>query len=110
VVFFHQATITFYHGMGWPGGPAFRQTPILHWGVPQLWNSAFWGGLWGVLFAILKPQRPASMPLWLFAEIFCLALPLVIGAGMFVPLSKGTPIFANGDTTAMLCSLRIYGV
>jgi len=50
------------------------------------------------------------MPLWLFAVIFCLALPLVVGAWMIVPLIEGTPMFANGNTTAMLRSLGIYCV
>jgi len=48
------------------------------------------------------------MPLWLFAVIFCLALPLVVGAWMMVPLNKGLPMFANGNITAMLRSVGIY--
>jgi len=67
-------------------------------------------GMRGIIFAILEPRRPASMPLWVFTVIFCLALPLVVGAWMIVPLIKGTPMFANGNTTAMLRSLGIYGV
>lgn len=110
VLFFHQATITFYHGLGWIPGPAFRQAPVAPWGVPALWNSCFWGGLWGILFAILAPRRPANMPVWIFAILFCLALPLVVGAWVLVPLIKGTPMFANGNTTAMLRAVGIYAV
>ncbi len=110
VLFFHQATIGFYHGMGWVPNPPFRQAPIPPLGVPQLWNACFWGGMWGILFAILEPKRPASMPLWLFAVLFCLALPLVVGAWMIVPLIKGNPLFANGNTTAMIRSVGIYAV
>lgn len=110
VFFFHQAVIGFYHGMGWGPNPPFRQNPIAPFGVPQIWNACFWGGMWGILFAILEPKRPASMPLWLFAVVFCLVLPLVLGAWILVPLIKGTPMFANGNTTAMLRSLGIYSV
>lgn len=110
VFFFHQAVIGFYHGMGWGPNPPFRQTPIPPLGVPQIWNACFWGGMWGILFALLEPKRPAFLPLWLFAVIFCLALPLVLGAWIVVPLIKGLPLFANGNTTAMLRSLAIYAV
>ncbi len=108
VLFFHQATISFYHGLGWIPGPGYRQVPIAPWSVPALWNSCFWGGMWGILFAILEPRRPASIPLWLFAILFCLTLPLVLGAWLIVPLIKGLPLFANGNTTAMARSVGIY--
>ncbi len=110
VLFFHQSTITFFHGMGWSPNPAFRQTPIPPFGVPQLWNACFWGGLWGILFAWLVDKRPAMMPLPVFAVLFCLALPLVLGAWVVVPLIKGNPMFANGNTVAMWRSLGIYTV
>lgn len=108
VLFFHQGTITFFHGLGWVAGPAFRQTPVPPLGVPLVWNAAFWGGMWGILFAILEPRRPAAMPLWLFAILFCLLLPLVVGAWILVPLIKGTPLFANGNTAAMARAIGIY--
>jgi hypothetical protein len=110
VLFFHQATIGFFHGMGWAPNPPFRQTPIPPFGVPQLWNQCFWGGLWGILFAWLVDKRPAAMPLVVFAVLFCLALPLVVGAWMVVPLIKGNPMFANGNVPAMWRSLGIYTV
>lgn len=108
IFFFHQATISFYSGMGWIPAPGYRPTPIPPWGVPQLWNAVFWGGLWGLVFAVLEPRRPTAMPLWLFTVLFCLLLPLVVGAWIIVPLIKGLPLFAGGNTTAMTRSLGIY--
>ena len=108
VLFFHQAVLTFYNGMGCTPNPAYRQTPIAPWGVPALWNSAFWGGMWGVLYAAIVDRRPASMPLWLFTILYCLALPLVLGAWIIVPLIKGLPLFANGNTLAMIRAVGFY--
>lgn len=109
VVFFHQATITFYNGIGLIPNPAFRQTPIAPYGVPALWNSAFWGGMWGILFALLLPLKPARFPLVLFAILFCITLPL-LGAWVLVPYIKATPMFAGGNTNAMLRAVGIYAV
>lgn len=109
VLFFHQATITYFNGMGWVPGPAYRQTPIAPWGVPVLWNQCFWGGMWGILFAILLPFRPARLPFVLFAMLFCVTLP-ILGAWVLVPLIKGTPMFAGGNTTAMARQIGIYAV
>jgi hypothetical protein len=50
------------------------------------------------------------MPVWIFAILFCLTLPLLLGAWFIVPLIKGLPLFANGNTTAMARSAGIYSV
>lgn len=84
VFFFHQAVIGFDHGMGWGPNPPFRPNPIPPFGVPQIWNACFWGGLF--------------------------ALPLVVGAWIVVPLIKGGAFFANGNPTPMLRRVGIYGV
>ena len=49
VLVFHQGTVWLLNQAGvLPNGP-FRFTPIAPFGVPQIVNQAFWGGLWGVL-------------------------------------------------------------
>lgn len=50
------------------------------------------------------------MPLWLFTILFCLALPLMLGAWVIVPLIKGLPLFASCNMSAMARSVGIYSI
>lgn len=108
VVFFHQGAITFMNGLGWVPNPAMRQTPIAPYGVPAVWNSAFWGGVWGMVFALIEP-RLRSIPLLVATVLFCATVPL-LGAWVLVPLVKSTPMFAGGNTTAMVRQVGIYAI
>lgn len=41
--------------------PAWPMSPVPPWGVPQVFDLAFWGGLWGAGFALVV-ARPGWKP------------------------------------------------
>jgi hypothetical protein len=41
--------------------PAWPMNRIPPWGVPQVFDLAFWGGLWGIAFALVV-RRPGWLP------------------------------------------------
>jgi hypothetical protein len=108
VVFFHQGAITFMNGLGWVPNPGMRQTLIPPYGVPAVWNAAFWGGLWGVVFALIEP-RFRSLPLVVAAILFCITLPLLT-AWVIVPSIKGGAMFAGGNILALLRQVLVYAI
>jgi hypothetical protein len=57
------------------------------WGVPRLINNVFWGGLWGVLFALLYDRIPGGMA-WLKGLMFGLFI-VVVSNFILLPLIKG---------------------
>jgi hypothetical protein len=70
-----------------PTSVAWSMKPFGPWGVPQIANSVFWGGLWGVLFAAIWPKLPGGA-MWLRGLIFGL-LVAVVSNWMLVPFIKG---------------------
>lgn len=66
-------------------------------GVPQIVSDAFWGGVWGSIFAALYTLLPGGGPV-LKGVIFGLIGPAVIGVFILVPLITGRfPLFFGFD-------------
>ena len=41
--------------------PFYSMRPIPPFGVPQILSQAFWGGIWGIVFALAVPRLPAPL-------------------------------------------------
>ena len=78
VLVFHQVMSSLLNGrMQWNMGPA-AGAAFQAFGLPQVINQAFWGGVWGVLFAWLAPRFPRGALWWITAILFgAILLPLV---------------------------------
>jgi hypothetical protein len=70
-----------------PASVAWSLKPFGPLGIPQLVNSVFWGGLWGVLFAAVWPKLPGGA-MWLRGLIFGLIV-AVVSNWILVPFIKG---------------------
>jgi hypothetical protein len=71
----------------------YSMRPVPPWSVPAIINQMFWGGVWGVVLALIIDRVPRDIPLWLFAILFGFA-PLA-GAWLLVPAIKQTPMMAG---------------
>jgi hypothetical protein len=91
---FHQLTVWSLGIVGMSEGNAYSLGPVPPFGVPQVINYAFWGGLWGCVFAVLADRFPRNWPLWLAGLVFGLLGPTLVGWLIVAPI-KGRPI-ANG--------------
>lgn len=80
--------------------------PVAPFGVPQLFNQMFWGGLWGMVYALIAPRF--SMPGWAKGLVFGATLPVLVGWFVVAPL-KGQPVAAGWDLTRMIWSPVING-
>lgn len=73
--------------------PPFNMAPTKPLGVPVIFSQSFWGGVWGVVLAlILVRLRPPAI---LFSTVFG-ALALTAVAVSLVPYLKGLPLW-NGQ-------------
>lgn len=78
-------------------------------GLPQILSDAFWGGLWGVLFALIQGSIPGGS-LTAKGLIFGLVGPALIGVFILVPLLTGRfPLFFGGDPKLIISVLLILG-
>jgi hypothetical protein len=111
----HEGTIYLLHAAGYIPGNGWSMTPAIPpWGVPRLVNNVFWGGLWGVLFALLYEWVPGGVA-WLKGLIFGLCIVLVSNWTL-LPLIKGQVfgqpnqvLFGGWNPQRMLIVLAILG-
>ena len=59
VLVFHQLFIWAMTQAGWMKATVYSTRAIPPLGVPQIVSQAFWGGLWGIVFAFVVPRLPA---------------------------------------------------
>ena len=93
--------------LGWLNAQPWNLTGrVPPYGVPTLLNQCFWGGLWGILIAIIL--RGVRGPVLLTGFLVG-----AIGAGgvnfVVLPLIRNTPLFANGNLAAIGRTLLITG-
>lgn len=108
VLTFHQGMWALLHVLNLPGlgMPApYPMRPIPPFGVPAVFNLCFWGGLYGVVFAVLSPRF--TWPMWLCGLITGVIAALV---GMFVVAGiKGAPIGGGWVLLNWVRSILING-
>ena len=75
-------------------GPAFNMSPVPPLGVPTVASQAFWGGVWGIVLAMILRTTP--VPDVLFSFVFG-AVVLTLVAFTLVATLKGLPTFAGGN-------------
>ena len=102
----HQVMVLVLHLIGWvPNAPySLRPNP---WGVPLLLNGMFWGGVWGILFALVVAKLPGDT--WLKGLILGLAGPLLIGNWLLLPVIRGQAMFGGFVPMRMLIGALILG-
>ena len=85
-----------YTGGIFPRVP-WSTTPAAMTGVPQIVSDGFWGGLWGILFALISDKIPGGN-LTVKGLIFGILGPAILGVFILVPLITGRfPLFFGFD-------------
>ena len=114
VLVVHEAIIYGLTQYGLIRGTAWGMQAIPPYGVPRLANNVFWGGLWGVLFALIYNWIPGGMA-WLKGLIFGLCI-VVVSNWILLPLIKGQifgqanqVLFAGWNQERMLAVALIVG-
>jgi hypothetical protein len=108
VPFFHQPMLALLHGLGVAPVAPYAMRPLPPFGVPQILSQSFWGGVWGIVFALVAPRFPRGAGYWVAATLFgALALSLV--AWFAVAPIKGLPLAGGGRPGAIATGLLVNG-
>ena len=84
VLLFHQAMAWFITGrMPWS-----NWNPVPPFGVPVILNQAFWGGVWGIVFALVAHRFPRGLMFLVAAFAFGAIFPTLV-SWFVIPLIKG---------------------
>jgi hypothetical protein len=105
---FHQLAL----GLLWDAGIArsgpfsTAATPPL--GVPAVFSLAFWGGLWGIIFAFCDRRFPRGGGYWATAFLFGAIFPSLGALLIALPL-KGHPVGGGWSASLLLTAFLVNG-
>ena len=105
---FHQVAVALLWKIGMAPGPSFQITPRPPFGLPAVFSLAFWGGIWGILFADVDRYFPHKANYWLTALLGGSILPSLVALLVVVPL-KGGAIGAGWNPHIWLFALIVNG-
>jgi len=105
---FHQLALTILWVLGVaPFGP-FSMALTQPFKVPAVISLALWGGVWGVLFALVDRRFPRGAGYWVTAFLFGAILPSLVALLMVLPL-KGRPMGGGWHLSLLVTALFING-
>ena len=103
------ATLAIFYAAGAPVPfPPWSMAPVPPLGVPVTLSAAFWGGLWGVAYALLEPRLTARLGWWAGGLAFG-ALPLLALWFVALPL-KGLPVGGGFAPAGVLVAVVLHAV
>jgi hypothetical protein len=104
----HQIAVFVLGFAGLSEGVVYSFRPTAPLGVPRIISQMFWGGLWGILFAVLLGRRPRRWPVALTGFLFGIAGPTLFGWTVLA-LLRGEPMFAAGAPARLATGILING-
>ncbi len=107
---FHQGGLAVLYGAGLAGRAAYDMQPVAPFGVPALLQLAFWGGVWGIAFALLErviTRCPGGF--WLGAVLFGAIVPTLVFWFVVLPL-KGLPVGYGFRLSGVVVALIVDGL
>jgi len=105
---FHQLTVALLWSLKVsPFGP-FSMAPTWPFGVPAVFSLAFWGGIWGIVYALIDHRFPAGACYWWTAFLFGAIFPSLVALLVVFPL-KGRPLGGGFHPPLLITAFLING-
>ncbi len=108
VLIFHQGMLSILYACHITPRAPFPMQPTSPWGVPQVWSLAFWGGIWGLIFAAFFRPPAKGVKYWLGAIVFGALGPTLVFWFLVSPI-KGLPLAAGWKLAPMVTGLLVNG-
>ncbi|BAZ33212.1 hypothetical protein NIES4074_57220 [Cylindrospermum sp. NIES-4074] len=108
VLLFHQGVLALLYAVNFAARAPYSTTPTQPFGIPQILSSAFWGGVWGLVWATIAPRFRREKSYWLAALLFGALAPTLVAWFIVSPL-KGQPIAGGWKLAVILTGLLVNG-
>ena len=101
VVLFHQPMLSLLHAVGISPARAYATRPTAPLGIPQVISAAFWGGVWGIIFACLGARPGRGPRQYAGAVLFGAIVPTFVAWFIVAPI-RGQPVAGGGNLARMM--------
>lgn len=108
VLVFHQPVLFFLTSSGFAKAATYSMQATAPFGVPQALSLSFWGGMWGIVFALVEGRFPRGGAYWIVAFLFGAIFPTLVAWFVVAPLT-GQPVAGGWDIYRMMTGLIING-
>jgi hypothetical protein len=108
VLLFHQPALALLKTIGFTDAATYSLKGTAPLGVPQVISIAFWGGVWGVIFAAVERRFPRGGQYWVWAFVFGAVFPTLVAWFVVAPL-KAQPLAGGWDAHRMVTGFLING-
>lgn len=108
VLLFHQGVLALLHTVNFTPRAPYATAPTQPFGIPQIWSSAFWGGIWGMIWVAFAPRFRHDKSYWLAALVFGAIVPTLVAWFLVAPL-KGQPIAGGWSLIGIVTGLLVNG-
>ncbi|MBU1209217.1 MAG: hypothetical protein KKH04_20200 [Proteobacteria bacterium] len=108
VLIFHQGMLSILYAVGFTSRAPFPIQPTQPLAIPQIWSSAFWGGVWGLVFAAFFRLPSKGARYWLGAILFG-AIGPTLAAWFLVASIKGQPLAVGWKLAPMMTGFLVNG-
>ena len=108
VLLFHQPVLALLSQIGFAKANVYSLNATAPLGVPQVISLAFWGGVWGIVFAAVEGRFPRGSLYWIYAFAFGAIFPTVVAWFIVAPL-KGLPMAGGWQLNRMITGVVING-
>jgi hypothetical protein len=105
---FHQLALALLWSVGVAPFRPFPLAATRPFGVPAVISLAFWGGVWGIVFAMIDDRLPRGAGYWIAAFLFGAILPSLVALLVVAPL-KGAPVGGGWQPPLLLTAFLING-
>jgi hypothetical protein len=105
---FHQMSVWVLWIVGVAPFAPFSMAVTKPFGLPAVISLAVWGGIWGILFALIDRRFPAGGGYWAVAFLFGAVFPSLVALLVVLPL-KGRPLGGGWHAPLLLTAFLING-
>jgi hypothetical protein len=105
---FHQPVLSLLIHLGVAKANVYSMTSTAPLGVPQVISLAFWGGVWGIVLALIEGQFPRGAAYWICALVFGAIFPTLCAWFLVAPM-KGQAMAAGWQLNRMVVGPIVNG-
>ena len=105
---FHQLTLAVLWGLGVAPFPPYSMALTHPFGVPAVFSLSFWGGVWGILFALIQRGFPRDGAYWAAAFLFGAIFPSLVAFLVVMPI-KGRAMGGGWHLSLLITAFLING-